>query len=194
VVFGLFVFLVVSVVQVLTASETSQDPSAVGKAAAIVVMGDPPAGSSVSADMQSRLEQALVLFQAGRAPVVVVTGGPLPGGHGTEALIEANYLEGQGLASAHIVQLAATNDSTALSGVATLYGHPSPQAIIIVSDPLDGLRLRATASTDGLKPEMSPATPPKRSFWTDVGSVWRQAVAVSEGRVFGFSNTGWASN
>jgi uncharacterized SAM-binding protein YcdF (DUF218 family) len=196
IVVGLLCFVVVSVVQVIMASEVSQDPSAVQPAAAIVVLGEPTPNGAVPADLRSRLEQALVLLQAKRASRIIVTGATTPGGKETEATVEATFLVKQGVSPSQIVQIAAINDPGALSAIKALAlpsvgGH---ETVILVSDPLDGLRLRATAAADGLVPEISPATPPARGFWTDVGAVWTQAVAVSEGRVRGFGSTGWASS
>jgi hypothetical protein len=196
VVVGLFCFVVVSVVQVIMASEVSQDPSAVQPAAAIVVLGEPTPNGTVPADLRSRLEQALVLLQAKRAPRIIVTGSTTPGGKETEASVEASFLEKQGVSRSQIVQIGAVNDPVALSAIKAqrLPSAGTQATVILVSDPLDGLRLRATAAADGLVPEISPATPPARGFWTDVGAVWTQAVAVSEGRVRGFGSTGWASS
>lgn len=197
IVVGLFCFVVVSVVQVIMASEVSQDPGAVQVATAIVVMGEPTPNATAPADLRSRLEQALVLLQAKRASRIIVTGGTTPGGKETEASVEAAFLEKQGISASQITQIAAVNDPASLSAIKAdeiPLGHQAPLTVILVSDPLDGLRLRATAAADGLIPEISPATPPARGFWTDVGAVWTQAVAVSEGRVRGFGSTGWASS
>ncbi len=132
VVVGVFVFVVVSVGQVLSASEVSQEPSAVGAAQAIVVMGEPTPGGVASADLASRLEQALSLYRAGKAPVIVVTGGVSPGSAGaagsagpaasagsrlTEAAVEARFLEQQGLGAGHVVQVPGANDPAAFSMV-----------------------------------------------------------------------------
>jgi uncharacterized SAM-binding protein YcdF (DUF218 family) len=183
VVFGLFVYLVVSVVQVLGASEVPQVPSAVKPAAAIVVMSPSGGTSKLSADDTARLQQAITLFQAHRAPTLMVTGADGPT---TTAGREVLYLEQQGVAAGHIKVVGGSDDAAALAAVARLVGHDAGGRVIVVSDPLASLRLRATAAEKGLRPEISPATPPAASFWTDVGQVWRQASMVAVGRVFGF--------
>jgi uncharacterized SAM-binding protein YcdF (DUF218 family) len=194
IVFGLVIYLVVSVVQVLTASRATQVPSAVSPAAAIVVMGESQSGKTLSADTTNRLEQALTLYEAKRAPVVIVaapTSGPL----GTNELeLEIAYLEAQGLRGDHIERVIASDDPSALSGVKKLVGHTDGGKVILVSDPLNSMRLRSTASSDGLAPEISPGTPPDYGLWNDVGKVWNQALAVAVGRVIGFGQTGWATS
>lgn len=197
---GLFVYLVISVIQVLGASEASQLPSAVADAAAIVVVSPPGHTTTLSTDDVNRLEQALSLFQAHKAPMVVLTGGFDTGPVGaaglpptTEIGAEVQFLEKQGLQAVHIFQAAGSDDPSSMASVAKLVGHAGGGRVIIVADPLNSLRLRAIASDHDLSPEISPASPPAKSFWTDVGQVWRQASAVAVGRVFGFGSTGWAS-
>lgn len=183
VVFGLFVYLVITVVQVLGASEVPQVPSAVAPAAAIVLMSPSSSSAKLSADATARLEQALTLFQAHRAPTLMVTGADGPA---TTAGQEVAYLEHQGVAASHVKVVGGSDDGAALAAVARLVGHDAGGRVIVVSDPLASLRLRATAASKGLHPEISPATPPAASFWTDVGQVWKQASMVAVGRVFGF--------
>lgn len=205
VVLGLVAYLVVSVVQVLTASQVSQLPSAVSPAAMIVVISPPGGSAKLTTDITNRLEQALTLYQARRAPIVAVTGSSTPADHSgplattglpaatTELGAEIRFLEQQGLPQAHIYEAYGASDPAALAAVAKVVGHEDGGRVILVADPLSSLRLRATASSKGLVPEISPASPPSRAFWTDVGEVWRQALALAEGRVLGFGSTGWAS-
>jgi hypothetical protein len=198
VVVALFVYLIISVVQVLGASDASQVPSAVAPAAAIVVITPPGSTATLSPDDTNRLEQALSLFTARppRAPMVVLTGAGCQPGLSTGATLvaaETAYLEKQGMHASEIRTVTGCGDPAAMTSVDKLVGHADGGKVIIVADPLSSLRLRSIASGAGLTPEISPATPPSRSFWTDVGQVWRQASAVAFGRVLGFGSTGWAS-
>jgi uncharacterized SAM-binding protein YcdF (DUF218 family) len=197
---ALFVYLVISVVQVLGASEVPQVPSAVADAASIVVISPPGHTSTLSTDDVNRLEQALSLFTARKAPMVVLTGGTATGAVAadgppptTEVGAEVQFLEKQGLKAVSIDQVAGSDDPSSMAALKKLVGHADGGKVIIVADPLSSLRLRATAAGAGLSPEISPATPPASSFWNDVSQVWRQASAVAFGRVFGFGSTGWAS-
>ena len=180
---GVFVYLVITVIQVLAASQASQTPSSVAEAKAVLVMGE-PTKPDLSKDVVNRLEQALSLYTAKRAPLIVI-----PGASGgvlqEQAALEIRFLEQQGLARSHIELVGGSDDTSVLSSTARLMGRGTPK-VIIVSDPLDALRLRASATAAGLTGEISPATPPPTGFFTDVGSVWRQATTVAAGRVFGF--------
>jgi uncharacterized SAM-binding protein YcdF (DUF218 family) len=184
VVLGVFVYLVVTVIQVLAASQASQTPSSVAEAKAVLVMGE-PTKPDLSKDVVNRLEQALSLYTAKRAPLIVI-----PGASGgvlqEQAALEIRFLEQQGLARSHIELVGGTDDASVLSSAAKLLGRTGTPRVILVSDPLDALRLRASATAAGLTGEISPATPPPTGFFTDVGSVWRQATTVAAGRVFGF--------
>jgi hypothetical protein len=199
---ALIAYLVVSVVQVLEASGASQNPQSLGPARAIVVLGAPSAGGKLSADLRARLEQALTIYQAQRAPIVIVPVPSIAASADSSGGPEVLYLEKAGLAPAHIEEVVGTNDYTTLAAVATRLGKcsgcksgsRSNPVVIIVADPLDDLRLRATASSLGLTPETSPCSPAKKSFFGELGAVWQQASAVAEGRVFGFGDTAWASN
>jgi hypothetical protein len=200
-----FIYLVISVIQVLTASQVSQLPASVEGAAAIVVMSPPGGSGKLSTDLVNRLEQALSLYEAHKAQIVVVTGANGATGltdpvsvqgvpaASTEVGAEIRFLEQQGMLPTHIYQAGGTDDMGGLAGVKTIVGHEDGGKVIIVADPLSSLRLRATAAADGLVPEISPGTPPSAGFMNDVGQVWKQASAVALGRVLGFSSTGWAS-
>lgn len=196
---GAFVYFAVSVVQVLAASRSSQQPSAVAKTTYIVVMGENTLDKPLSKDAKNRLDQAMSLYQAGRGKKVVIgvsncsDCSPTSARSGKPAGLEASFLQKQNLPGADLIELKATDDDGLLSSVAVLIGKGS-RSVIIVSDPLDGLRLRATAASHGLAPEMSPATPPGSGILGDAGTIGQQALAVAIGRVFGFSSTGWASS
>ena len=194
---GAFIYVVVAVVQVLLASKTSQVPANVPVSSAIVVVG-PPGSNGSSGAVVNRLEQALTLFQAKRAPLIIVTGiSSATGGSAASAAgagqlqNESHFLQQQGLQAKFIKQVEGATDSGVLAGVEKIVGHGAK--VIIVSDPLSSLRLRGIASSAGLTPEISPGTPPSTGFLTDVGRVWQQAAAVAEGRVLGWGSSGWAS-
>lgn len=185
---GLFAYFALSVVQVLAAARTSQQPYAVGHSTFIVVMGEHSPTAPISADTRARLDQALSLLQAGAGKKIVL--GVLPGGVlGPSA--EARLLARSGASGTDLVELKATSDDSLLAAVRVLAGSHS---VIIVSDPLNDLRLRGDAASYGLGPEMSPASPSGSGPFGDVLTTGQQAFAVALGRVFGFSTTGWASS
>jgi hypothetical protein len=199
---GLFVYFAISAVQVLAASRASQQPNQVAKTTYVVVAGEHESVQAPSSDTKARLDQALSLYQSGRAKKIVIgVTNCASCGAGAAAVLsgqpigaEAKFLEKQGLPATRIVEVKAPDDDALLSSVAAVIGHHGSTAVIIVADPLDDLRLRATAASHGLTPEISPATPPGSGFLSDAGTIGQQAMAVAVGRVFGFSMTGWASN
>ena len=68
-------------------------------AQAILVFGTTEDNGTPSPELKTRLEQALKLYDAGRAPWVAVTGGRRPGDVYTEAGVSATYLEDHGVPS-----------------------------------------------------------------------------------------------
>jgi hypothetical protein len=199
---GLFVYFAISAVQVLAASKASQQPAEVAKTTYIVVVGEHESTEALSKDMKARLDQALSLYQSGRGKkIIIAVTNCASCGTGADAVVPgpphgkaATFLEMQSLPAKRLVEVRAGDDDALLASVAALIPRRGSHAVIIVSDPLDDLRLRGTAASHGLAPEMSPATPPSSGVLSDAGAIGQQAFAVAIGRVFGFSLTGWASN
>jgi uncharacterized SAM-binding protein YcdF (DUF218 family) len=191
VVVGLFVYFAVSVVQVLSAARVSQEPYAVGRTTFIVVMGEHANTSSVSVDTEARLAQAMTLFDADSGRRILIGVLPESGRTGGGA---ARFLEKQGLPARDLTVVTATSDDSLLAMVRRVVGDRRPTPVIIVTDPLDDLRLRGDAASYGLTPEISPASPSSTGLFGDILTTGQQAWAVALGRVFGFSTTGWASS
>jgi hypothetical protein len=193
VVLGVFLYVVVSGVQVILAASPSGSPTAVAPARAIVVLPGPIKSPTLSFNLQQRLDQALLLFIHHRAPTVVVAGGAPRPGEPTIASLEAQYLVRQALPMKDIFELSTSQDPATLSAVEAVYGDGRPARVILVANPFDLLRVSKTAVAEGLLPEVSPAPPPRQSFLHEFAVLWTEAAAVSFGRVVGFQHTGWAS-
>jgi vancomycin permeability regulator SanA len=102
----LLLYLAVTFVQIWL---TGQDHT-VSSAQAILVFGTTEDNGRPSPELRDRLDQALSLFRAGRAPFIAVTGGRRPGDVYTEAEVSATYLEGKGVPERRILS-GAGNDT-----------------------------------------------------------------------------------
>jgi hypothetical protein len=192
---GLFVYIALSVIQVLSASRASQEPYAVARTTFIVVMGEHDAAAAISTDTEARLAQAMSLYGAGSGKKIVI--GILPASappSGMSSTPVDRFLTDQGLPAADLAVVEATSDDSLLARVGDLAVKGLSRNVIVVSDPLDNLRLRGDAASYGLLPQMSPATPSGSGVLGDGLTIGQQALAVAVGRVFGFSTTGWASS
>ncbi len=63
---------------------------------AIIVLGAAQYDGRPTAVLSARLDHAAAIYGAGRAPLVVVTGGKQPGDRFTEASVSARYLQDNG--------------------------------------------------------------------------------------------------
>ncbi len=190
---GLFAYLVVTSVQVVTASRAPQAVAAAPRAAAVVVIGAAVGRKGIPTDVRARCSQAAALFHAGRTKQIVTTGGRAASGDQLEAAVLARCLVADAVPKRAITELPISTVPAQLQAVSQLYPKSSGQSVIIVADPLETKWLLGVASASGLKAEASPAPAPKGSFLGTVGHIWDQSLAVGFGRVFGFQNTGWVS-
>lgn len=151
-------------------------------AEAIVVLGAAQYNGRPSPALQQRLDHALELYQAGLAPVVVVTGGRQAGDRFTEATAGYNYLRSRGVPDAAIrkeVQGHTTYES--LAAVARFLRTEDLTDVVLVSSPAHSKRLADVASDVGLQAAISPADgdPTPRALI-------KETVAVSVGRLVGY--------
>jgi uncharacterized SAM-binding protein YcdF (DUF218 family) len=161
---------------------------------AIVVLGAAQYGGRPSPVLKSRLDHALGLYKAGRAPLVVLTGGRRSGDLISEAAAGRRYLVRRGipkeammLESAGRTSLAsvfgaaqllrARRDSLARRG-ADAAAMPKP-AVLLVSDPFHMLRLEILARLQGLTPLPSPTrTSPISANRAVLEYMLRESVAL----------------
>src|SRR5690606_33998351 len=90
--FGLL-YVLITFVQVWQASRSD----GARDAEAIVVLGAAQYDGTPSPVLQNRLDRALELYEDGRAPLIVVTGGRQDGDRFTEASSGYNYMRGHGV-------------------------------------------------------------------------------------------------
>jgi uncharacterized SAM-binding protein YcdF (DUF218 family) len=154
---------------------------------AIVVMGAAQYNGRPSPQLAARLDQVVLLWGKGDAPLVVVTGGKLAGDRYTEAEASARYLEDRGVPATAILQEnKAHNSYDSLVGVRDLLVARGVRRVLLVSDPYHSLRIRLTSEELGLTAYVSPTrTSPVRGSRA-FGKEMEEAAGVSVGRIIGF--------
>ncbi|HTT60074.1 MAG TPA: YdcF family protein [Acidimicrobiales bacterium] len=155
-------------------------------AQAILVFGTTEDNGVASAELTARLDQALHLYDLGRAPWVAVTGGRRPGDVYTEAGVSATFLEDHGVPASRILKGAG---SDTWQNVATVLGALKRHhitTVITVTDPFHEYRAMAISSAQGLTPYPSPV----RNSPTIKYELWRfylkETLEVGVGRLIGY--------
>ena len=173
------VYLVVTFGQVWWASRHDTGASA----SAVVVMGAAQYDGRPSPVLKARLDHAAELYHAGRAPMVIVTGGKRPGDRVTQGLTGFDYLRDHGVPESAIkVEVQGTNSYEELSAAALIVNQAGQAPdVLLVSDPYHALRISQIAEQVGLAPHVSSAHTPS-SF----RSMARETVAVAVGRIIGY--------
>lgn len=159
------------------------------QADAIVVLGAAQYGGRPSPVLKSRLDHALNLYKADRAPLVVLTGGRRPGDEISEAAAGRRYLLRRGVPNEIMLMEPAGRTSLAsVQGAADVLLarrdslQPSTEArprVLLVSDPFHMLRLEILARLHGLSPQASPTrTSPINANRTVLEYMLRESVAL----------------
>jgi len=184
VVAGVVVYFVVTLAQVwLTSRQYEPRP-----AQAIVVMGAAQYDGVPSPDLRARLDEALILYQEGYAPLVAVTGSKEKDDQFTEAEASATYLESKGVPAGDIVEGGGDDSWRNLTSVAPALRAKGVHTVLVVTDPFHEDRSMAIASALGFGPYPTPThTSPITGFAT-VPYFLKEALGVGLGRVIGFQN------
>lgn len=188
VVLAAFVYLVVTSAQVVVASRTTLSATQAQPAAAIVVIGSATGPGPLSADLTLRCQEAVSLYLDGRARRVITTGASSSPTGPSEASAAAACLRAHGVGC---VKVPLSPIPAQLSFVARLLPASAGGRVILVADPLQTKWLEGLASAENLHAQIVAVAAPQGSFWSDVGTVWRQTLAVGLGRIIGYENTGW---
>jgi len=138
------------------------EASRVERADAIVVLGAAQYDGRPSPVFQARLDHAIGLWRAGRAPLLVMTGGNQEGDRTTEAATGRAYAIEQGIpADAILWEDRGRSTQESLQEVATILAGRGARATIFVSDRLHMLRVMRIAKDLGIEAYGSPtATSP----------------------------------
>lgn len=158
-----------------------------GPVDAIVVMGAAQYDGRPSPQLAARLDHAVEVWNADVAPLVVVTGGNIPGDRFTEAEASAIYLEDRGVPAASILlEDEGSNSYESLVSVAELLGERGVDEVLIVSDPYHALRSQLIASEVGLDASVSSTDTSVVTGLESLSRHVREAGGVAIGRIIGF--------
>jgi len=150
-------------------------------AEAIVVLGTAQYNGWPGPVFRARLDRATELWRAGYAPLLVVTGGKMPGDGYTEAEAAWAYLTDAGVpAEAIVTENAASDTWESMQGISALLQPRGIDEVIIVSDGFHLFRSRMMARDVGLQAWGSPAemSPIRTGGGGELTYVIREAAAV----------------
>jgi uncharacterized SAM-binding protein YcdF (DUF218 family) len=184
VVAGVVLYFAVTLVQVWLTSRRYD----ARKAQAIVVMGAAQYDGVPSPDLRARLNEALLLYKEGYAPLIAVTGSKEKGDQFTEAESGARYLEYHGVPSEDIVEAGGDDSWKNLADVEPTLRRRGVRSALIVTDPFHEDRSMAIASDMGLTPYPTPTRTSPITNWQTVPYFMKEAFGVALGRVIGFQN------
>lgn len=158
-----------------------------GQVDAIVVMGAAQYDGRPSPQLAARLDHALDVWESGAAPLVVVTGGNIPGDRFTEAEASAVYLEDRGVpAESILMENAGSNSYESLESVADLLAERGLDQVLIVSDPYHALRSQLIAGEVGLDATVSSTDTSVVTGFESLRRHVQEAGGVAVGRIIGF--------
>lgn len=171
-------YVAVTFVQVWATSGTDH----AGPADAIVVLGAAQYDGAPSPVLQARLDRAVELFEAGHAPLIVVTGGRQEGDRFTQALAGYRYLRDRGVPDEQLLlEVDGTSTYTEMAATARILRNRDLSSVLMVSDGYHSMRLLAIAREVGLDGSVSPTS---TSF--GLSSLTRETAAVALGRIVSF--------
>jgi uncharacterized SAM-binding protein YcdF (DUF218 family) len=126
-------------------------------ASAIVVLGAAQYEGRPSPVLRARLDHAVLLWQRGLAPRLILTGGRGAGDTTSEAQAGKRYVMKRGVPEASIaLETNGRTTSESLHAVSVMMRGDQNRSVILVSDPFHMLRLTILARRLGLRPWSSP--------------------------------------
>lgn len=158
----------------------------VSHAQAILVFGTTENNGKPSQELTDRLNEALSVYRAGRAPWIAVTGGNRPGDKYTEAGVSATYLEAHGVPKDRVIVGGGNDTWQNVESVARQLKSHLLYDLITVTDPFHEYRAMANASSQGFYPVPSPvenSPTVKHSLWL---FYLKETLAVGVGRLIGY--------
>lgn len=173
----------VSLFQVWTTGRADDE----GPVDAIVVMGAAQYDGRPSPQLAARLDHVVELWPRGIAPLVVVTGGNIPGDRFTEAQASATYLSERGVPTEALLQEnEGSNSYESLEAVAALLDARGLDEVLIVTDPYHALRSRLIAEEVGLNASVSSTDTSVVTGGESLKRHFEEAAGVAVGRIIGF--------
>lgn len=151
-------------------------------AGAIIVLGAAQYDGDPSPVLAARLDHGLALWEAGVAPIIVVTGGRQVGDRFTEATAGADYLLDRGVPDAAILrEVDGTSTYESLAASARFLRRRGIDRVVVVSDRHHSARVSSVAAEVGLDTEVSAA--PGGS--ATIRDLMRETAALGLGRLVG---------
>jgi uncharacterized SAM-binding protein YcdF (DUF218 family) len=179
-----FIYLSVTFVQVWMASRRDEArPSD-----AIIVLGAAEYDGRPSPVLAARLDHAIELYRNGIAPVIVVTGGRVPGDRFTEAGVSADYLHKHAVPDTAILRETTGRTSwESLEAAARFLEEGDMRRVVLVSDPYHSARIKAIAHEVGLDAVTSPTRSSPIKGTSAFKRLLGETIRVAAGRVFGYA-------
>jgi vancomycin permeability regulator SanA len=155
------------------------DASDLDRADAIVVLGAAQYDGVPSPVFAGRLDHAALLFEQGRAGVVLVLGSNQPGDRTTEAEAGRDYLVGAGVPSSAVVAVPIGHTTfTSLQAAARTMREGGMTSAFLVSDPWHNARIQRMAADLGIEGHAS--------------ATWTSAARTEETRMTGYARETFA--
>lgn len=153
----------------------------------IVVLGAAQYDGRPSPQFTARLDHVVALWTAGRAPLVIVSGGKQPEDRFTEAESARRYLIDSGVpGDAILAESQGRTTVESLRGVREVVASVGAHDVLLVSDPYHMLRAASSARELGMTVHVS-ATRTGVTRGLDAGRRnAREALGVMVGRLVGF--------
>jgi uncharacterized SAM-binding protein YcdF (DUF218 family) len=181
------IYFAVTMVQVwLTGRHYDAHP-----AGAIMVMGAAEYNGTPSPDLMARLNEAVALFQKGKASLIIVTGGKEVGDLHTEAGAGDAYLQKEGVPATDILRAGGDNTYENVADAAPQLRARQATTVLVTTDPFHEDRSMAIASHFGLVPSPTPTRTSPITGWSTVPYYLKEAVGVGLGRILGFNHLEW---
>lgn len=154
---------------------------------ALVVLGAAQYDGRPSPQLEARLDHAIVLWQEGRARLIIVTGGKQQADRFTEAEAAAHYLVANGVPAEAIERenLGRTTRESLL-GVSRILSAREMHSLLIVTDPYHALRARLIAQDLDIQAFVSPTRSSPVQGSENFFRHLREAGGVAISHVIGF--------
>jgi uncharacterized SAM-binding protein YcdF (DUF218 family) len=153
---------------------------------AIVVMGAAQWNGRPSPALKGRLDRALELWNAGLAPLIVLTGGKQPSDVTTEAAVSAEYLRANGVPDeAMLLEVQGTSTWESLAAAHRFLVPRGATRIVVVSDAYHLLRVKLIGGEVGFDKVWTVASRHGTERFKPKNMV-KEVVGVSIGRIIGF--------
>jgi uncharacterized SAM-binding protein YcdF (DUF218 family) len=167
---ALTLFLVITAIQIVHTAGLEE----IHKADAIVVFGAAEYSGRPSPVLRARLDQALVVFHRGVAPVVITTGGAADDPTFSEGGVGRDYLMRHGVPERSLIAETQGRDTAeSAMRVGVIMRANGLHSCVAVSDAYHVFRIRRLLEHEGIGPVYVAPRPDSRPH-----GMWQRAVAV----------------